>query len=510
MNGFVQLVSLIAAVLFWAGAGATEKTAGTIGVNKFDLPLQYLGWASGGDGSAAYRKVTQAMARKAIADARHSGIRYFRTSATGYAPSGFGLRGDLDLWRSDPNAYWKEADRMMADLAQSGIGLVPSFVWNLRQLPAMARETVRDLVTNPESRSYRMLDEYVGEFVTRYRAHPALLFYEIGNELNLSADLDLVRRCVASYGLPACEAYGNFTTDDMIAFTRRIAQRIRALDPSRPISSGHSFPRSSAQHLRRSPEFSPTGPDWTKDSLEDLIAYLDATHAGLEVMSVHIYEGEPLPGFLGSDALELIALSVRLARQLGKTLFIGEIGGPSAGNAGTDTFVDRALTAIASQQVPYAALWVWQYYQTSTYRSFDHENTYFNIEPGYSDRLIRRIATLNGTAVAGDGKAKDDLAPIVIITWPLECTKVGTALTVYVAASDNSGVPPRVTLRQGGRDLAVGHGPPYALAVNGLTAGEQAIVASATDQAGNRAAWETTVAVTASGSARQQCSRCCD
>lgn len=493
-----------------AGTGVAGLADGAVGVNKFDLALQYLGWASGGDGSAAYRRVTQAMARKAIVDARHSGIRYFRISATGYAPSGFGLRGDLDLWRSDREAYWQVVDRMMDDLARNSIRLIPSFVWNLRQLPAMTRETVRDFVTDPESRSYRMLDEYVSEYVARYRTHPSLLFYEIGNELNLGADLDLVKRCVASYGRSACEAQGNFTTDEMIAFTRRIAQRIRALDPSRPISSGHSFPRSSAQHLRRTPEFSPGGPDWTKDSLEDLAAYLEATHAGFEVMSVHIYEGEPLPGFLRPDAVELIALSARLARGLGKTLFIGEIGGLSTDNSSTNTFIDRALMAIGSQQVPYAALWVWQFYQTSTYRSFDHHNTYFNIEPGYSDRLIRRIATLNGTAPGGGPKTLDDLAPIVIVTWPLECAQVGPGFTVHIAASDDSGVSPRVTLQQGGRDLAVGHGPPYALAVSGLASGEQTVVASATDEAGNRATWETTVAVTISGSTREQCRRCCN
>jgi hypothetical protein len=503
-----HVLLLVAAALLPAPAGAAGNAEGSIGVNKYDLVLQYFGTASGGDGGPAFRRVTQAMAQKAIMDAKHSGIRYFRISATGYAPSGFGLRGDLDLWRSDRTAYWQVVDRMMDDLARNGIQVIPSFVWNLRQLPAMTRETVRDLVTDPGSLSYRMLDEYVSEYAVRYRTHPALLFYEIGNELNLSADLDLVKRCIAAYGRPACEVQGNFSTDEMIAFTRRIAQRIRAFDTSRPISSGHSFPRSSAQHLRRAPEFSAGGPDWTKDSLEDLSAYLEATHAGLEVMSVHIYEGEPLPGFLAPDAVGLVPLSARLARALGKTLFIGEIGGPSTDSAGAGAFLDRALSALGSQPVPYAALWVWQFYQTSTYRSFDHQNTYFNIEPGYSDRLLRRIAALNGTAPAGDRKAKDDVAPTVIITWPLECARVQDSFTVHVAASDDSGVPPRVELSQGERRLPAGDRPPYDIAIDQTAPGEQDLVAVAEDNSGNRAEWRSVVVVGPSG-AGGRCRRCC-
>lgn len=449
------------------------------------------------------------MARKAIVDAKNAGLRYFRIGASGYAPSSFGLRGDLDSWLADGEAYWQSYDRMMKDLADNGIRIIPSFVWNLPQFPSMARETVRDLIVDSGSRSSRLLDDYISEFATRYRNHPALLFYEIGNELNLGADLDLVRRCMANHYAKHCEAQGNYTTDEMIAFTQRVARRLRGLDPSRPISSGHSFPRPAAQHLRRSPEFSYAGADWTKDSIEDLADYLDATHRDLEILSVHIYETTAQQGAGGSGAVERIVMSDRLARKLGKTLFIGEIGGPSSVEPLPESFLNRALTVLQSQKVPYAALWVWQYYQGSTYRSFDSEATRFNIEPGYSDWLIRRIAAMN--AASGDTikTARDSNAPTVIITWPLECAVVTSPVTLYIAASDDSLTPPTVEIQHENRTVTAGRRPPYQARIDGLGAGENDFVASATDGSGNRAVWRTTVVVGPVSAEQTDCRRCC-
>lgn len=487
---------------------AASDREGTLGVNKFDLLLQYLGMASGGDGDAAYRRVTEAMARKAIADAADAGIRYFRVSATGYMPTERSRRGDLDLWRSDRSAYWMTVDRMMADLERANIRIIPSFVWNPRQFPAMNGESVRDLVTNADSRSYRMLEDYVSEFVARYRERDLVLFYELGNELNLYADLDMHGRCAARWGRTHCESEGNYSTDEMIGFTGRLAARIRRLDPSRPISSGHSFPRPAAQHLRRKPEFAPGGPDWTSDSRRELSEYVAETHDGLEIISVHIYEAPPVPAISGRDAVGLIAWSQGIAQGLGKKLFVGEFGGQSSSALDAARFLPRALEALRSEKVPYSALWVWQYYQSSTYRSFDSEATRFNIEPGYSDALIRRISTLNRTQSPLRRPREDITPPNVLISWPLQCARSDREFEVHVLASDDSGSPPHVVLEIGARRHDLGRSPPYESVVDVGGEGEQLLTVTAEDAAGNRSAWQT--AVVAGGVESAACRLCCD
>lgn len=503
-------ILLIAATGACAQATAADAAEGKVGVNKFDLLLQYLGTASGGDGSAAYRKVTQAMGRKSIVDARNAGIPYFRISAMGFAPSVNGARSDLELWRRDRAAYWKIVDQMMADLRDNGLQVIPSFVWNLRQVPAMAGETVTDLIANPSSESSRLLQEYVAEFAQRYRAHPALLFYEIGNEMNLHADLDLVKRCVSTEGRKSCGAWGNYSTEEMIAFTKRIAATIRTIDAKRPISSGHSFPRPSAQHLRRTPEFAPGGADWTKDRMEELVVYIGDTHSGLDLISVHIYAELPLPEKLAADHVELIALASHVATQLRKKLFIGEIGARSDSGLKPRSFIDRALTKTQELRVPYVALWVWQYYQTSTYRSFDVHANHFNIEPGRSDQLLERIAKINGTVFPKGTTDKDRSPPVVILTWPLECARVEPSFRVHAAATDDSGIPPTVELRIGNRRVAMGRRPPYEGSLEGLETGEHEIAVTATDRAGNRASWQSWVLAGDAAKAKDRCVRCCN
>src|SRR6478672_9944972 len=65
-----------------------------IGVNKFDLARQYLGGTTGdGKTNVALQKVSQAMARKAIIDARNIGVKYFRVGITGIAPLTYNTPG---------------------------------------------------------------------------------------------------------------------------------------------------------------------------------------------------------------------------------------------------------------------------------------------------------------------------------------------------------------------------------------------------------------------------------
>src|SRR5262249_20785108 len=208
-----------------------------------------------------YQKVNRAMARKAIVDAKSIGVTYFRISATGFPPSAYNLPGDLDPWVSDPAAYFNLFDQMMADLNSSGVKVIPVFVWNETQFPAMTGENVTTMLTDPNSKSYLLLQRYVSDFIGHYKDNPALLFYELTNELNLLADLDVVADCQKNNPFPQlCPVKGNFSTDQMIGFTSRLAAYVKSLDPGHLISSGFSIPRTGAEHLRRHPGFLPGGP----------------------------------------------------------------------------------------------------------------------------------------------------------------------------------------------------------------------------------------------------------
>lgn len=492
--------------------GGSEALVPAIGLNKFDLFMQYLGTASGGDGSPGYRKVTRAMARKAITDARNIGVTYFRISASGYAPSGFGRPGDIDLWGQDRKRYWALFDTMMDDLSANDMRMIPVFVWNWAQLPAMRQETVPEMLRDPESQSWSLLADYVTEFVLRYKSHPALYFYELTNEMNNGADLDLVTRCRAERGgkdLSLCEPRGNFSTDDMVMFTSRLASLIRELDPSRPISSGFSVPRPAAGSLRRKPEWITGHADWTPDSREDFERNLLDIHRGVDVISVHLYPRAENRRFGANDATELLDSAKAAADKAGKPIFVGEFGDPNVLIAEPGSFAEKMLDKIVALRVPLSALWVWEFYSTAPYLSHDNQHTAFSLEPGFTDRLISKIQEANrrlGNRLPVRTPA-DRTPPNVVLTWPLECTLVKRSQQVCAVASDDSGAVANVEFRVAGRLATVKTGPPYcfALQVDQLPTGEVPLVARAIDGAGNVAEFAATIIVRSAGESAGTC-----
>jgi hypothetical protein len=439
------------------------------------------------------------MARKAIADASEAGVTYFRISATGYAPAAHGEKGDLDLWLNAPASYWELYDQMMSDLQNRGMRIIPTFVWNVSQLPAITGETVPDLLRDPASRSYLLLVKFVTEFIERYRGHRALLFYELTNELNRGADLDLLDRCQRKKSPRLCGPTGNYTTADVINFTTRLAALIRGLDSSRPISSGFSAPRPAAQRLRTTPEWTSGKTDWRPDSREEFEKYLEETHRPVDIISVHLYDKGARRRFGPTDEVDFLNAIDQAARRIGKPLFVGEFGDPGAPDAGPGSFTERMLDRIVALKVPYSAVWIWQFYQRNPYTVYDNKHNRFSLEPGYTDPLIKKITAANKALGASvPSKADPDkVAPHVVLTWPLECTPVPDGQTLYAVASDNSGAVERVEFWLGDRKIGVDSTPPYEekLTLGGLAGGEQEIVAKAFDPNGNSAQYKTVVIV---------------
>ncbi len=61
--------------------------------------------------------------------------------------------------------------------------LVPGEGW------VHGEEHLRELIANPQSRSRKLLYQYIDETVTRYKHRKAVLMWEISNELTLHADI---------------------------------------------------------------------------------------------------------------------------------------------------------------------------------------------------------------------------------------------------------------------------------------------------------------------------------
>lgn len=482
-----------------------------IGLNKVDLMQQYLGTASNGNGSAAYRRVTQAMARKALDDAHDVGATFLRIAISGTFPIQSGQRGDLDLWLRDPAAHWKLIDQMMDDLESRQLKIVPVFVWNAAQFPNIAGEKVDVFLREPDSKAWALLERYVREFINRYKQRPALLFYEIGNELNLSADLDIETRCNTGVNILICRAAGNFSTDTMIEFIRRLASSIRTLDGTHKISAGYSIPRPSAVHLRLRPEWSASGPDWTLDTIAELRNYLTAVNQDVDIISVHLYPVKENQRFGAQPGEEykLIQVIKQLADQIGKPLFVGEFGDMDARNSGPGGFSDHMFNQIVALDIPYAAMWGLELYFKNTYTTYNSVATLSSLEPGRTDYLLGRFRQTT-TLLAGGAQAPaepDTIPPHVVLTWPIECATVTGLQTLYAVASDSGDPVAQVDFLSNGNLVDTIVSPPYQLSwnVEGKTPGEYTLSARAYDRAGNMADYQTIVLINTTQSTGTAC-----
>lgn len=489
---------VVSAAILSSNCLATENPQ-SIGLNKFDLVKQYTGLASGGDGSVRYRRVTQAMGRKAIADARDAGVSYLRVSATGFAPSAYNRPGDLDLWLKNPTSYWALIDELMNDLDTHGMQGVFTFIWNPVQFPAMTGETVHEMLANPKSRSAQLVEQYVREFIERYKGRKALLFYELTNELNLGADLAAVARCRNELPVPQCEPKGNFTTAEMIAFTRRLANLIRGLDSTRLISSGFSAPRPAAEHLRARPEWLTGKADFTPDTPQQLEKNLADIHADIDLISVHLYPDDGNRRFGSTDQRSTALLDTlkQAVDKIGKPLFIGEFGDAAGLEGKADSYTVRMLDRIAELKVPYSAVWAWEFYQTAPHLTRDNQHTAYSLEPGVTDALINRIRDANrrlGNPVLS-GDRPDNTPPRVVLTWPLECTPVVGSQSLHAVASDDSGLVNRVEFWLDNVQITSDSAPPYqaTLKLEGIEVGDHALTARAFDHAGNQTEYRSRV-----------------
>lgn len=400
-------------------------------------------------------------------------------------------RDSLDLWRSDPETFWRQVDDMMDDLDARGIQIVPVLMWGTGKFPLMTGEPLGELLRNPQSKSWGLLNRFVTDFVTRYRKRKTVLFYELTNELNNFADLDLVRRCKKSR--QKCEEGDRFTAYDMIEYTRRFAALIRNLDNTRLISSGFSIPRGSAEHLRASPEWTTRKADWRPDTRDQFAKNLEDIHAAVDIISIHLYSGENNWRFGSSDAVDLLVEAKRVADKVGKPLFVGEFGDSKPAEADERSYAVRMMNKIAELRVPYSAVWVWEFYQNKTYVTHDNRHTALSLEPGYTDYLIGRLRDVNGARALT--KAKDTQPPRIVLNWPLECAVLDKTTDVYAVASDNSGAVRNVEFLLDGNALALDDTPPYQAKFSPMdvAAGLHQLTARAYDLAGNKSEFSSTV-----------------
>ena len=200
----------------------------------------------------------------------------------------------------------------------------------------------------------------------RYRNHPAIWGWELGNEYNLCADLPrdekLLPWVIPKFGTPATRSEKDFLThDDVTTAVRVFAETVRKFDPLRPITSGHAIARPSSYHLR-------TEGNWKKDTTEEFAKDLLDKHPDpVNLISTHIYP-EAHEGFFGNEYNrfeDLITCTMDIGKDAKKAVFLGEFGALDDEEHGGREEARKEnmllLKAIEDTGIPLSALWVYDF-----------------------------------------------------------------------------------------------------------------------------------------------------
>jgi hypothetical protein len=225
----------------------------------------------------------------ALAAASARGFRTIRFGASGFWPV------DLQLWAnaSTRELYWAEFDSVVADATELKVKLIPSLLWNFFAIPDFCKEPLSALMAfSNETCSGRTAKQFTAEVVSRYANNPAIAYWEIANEFNIFADLDMQGRnflIAPQYGTPTQRTHAdNFSTDVLRNFQQLQASWIRQHDQlGRKISTGHAIPHPYAEHLRAS-YYQPQR-DWRKDTEEQYQTNFLEICDGCDLCSLHVY-----------------------------------------------------------------------------------------------------------------------------------------------------------------------------------------------------------------------------
>jgi hypothetical protein len=303
-----------------------------IGVNYYDAFVRLLGDGKIRDVEAGFRVLAS------------NQIPFIRFSACGYWPV------EWRLYQTNRQAYFSRMDAVVKLAERHGIGLIPSLFWH--------QPTISDLVGEPvgqwgnaSSKTHEFMRVYVREVVSRLRESPSVWAWEFGNEFNLPADLPNAAEHRAPVQPTLGTAGSRSARDDLTHAHIRtalaeFAREVRRHDPHRLIISGNAFPRPSAWHQQHEGNWKLDAPgQWTEMLTAD-------NPAPIASLSGRLYSTNDLAG---------LAPAMALSRQLGKPLLIGEFGVPGVATESAQRQFREWLDALATNGVPLAALWVFDF-----------------------------------------------------------------------------------------------------------------------------------------------------
>ena len=238
--------------------------------------------------------------------------------------------------RAKRKEFFSALDAFLDDCNRLGIFVVYDLMWNMQNLADLGKHSLYESITNPKSPGNLQFEEFSRAVAARYKNRPGIIF-GIGNEYNLKADLRVWLPQGVLEQTPLAEEQklyrgpdNNFNSLELAAFFKRAIAGVKRAAPKHLVVTGNAEPRLEAMHLMRAALGSTDAIEL--DSLTEHEAAIVLLESSADMVSSHYYANEHIGA----------AWYRRVARRLGKPLFMGEVG-PHVTKAG-DTFIGADYT----------------------------------------------------------------------------------------------------------------------------------------------------------------------
>jgi len=371
-----------------------DEEVSVISINRWDLLYDYIAeyWPEHiKTGALVEREYGIDAARLDLKTFSEHGFNVIRVSATLYWSKPM-----HNTYYADPDKWWAAFDQMLDDCDTYGIRVILLLNHHLFLFPDLGHESRQTFFRDPLSASRKLHDLYIREIVKRYADRQTVYFWEISTEVHLRSNLGfqdpegkkrqgILRGAEHLVTYPIVRsASDHFTTEDGINYLRSTGDLIRSLDTHHLLGSGNSTPRPASWHLMRAAQTHGKG-DWTPDSYEQTAEFIRLTNPDpIDLISVHYYEEaqKVFGGNIGNlDNLEHFA---QISRDIGKPLYIGEMGPPGADYVTPEQIEWTRKAAKRTQEIriPVALFWTWN--------DLGHPPC---LTPGRTDEAIKTIST---------------------------------------------------------------------------------------------------------------------
>lgn len=298
-----------------------------------------------------------------------------------------------DLYWLNQAQYWATVQRVLDAMAERDMVCIVVMAKGLLSFSQLTHYTTGatiapNCITDPTSPLRTLWVDYVTEFVTRFKNHPAVGAWSPGNELSAKLGNEYRREwsmngSVAGITLGNKPEGGTYTTGEhmsqatYVRFLAEFADIVRANDPhARMIVSGDAIGNSFAVGVRRQNSLAADNfADWNGRADTGGLPWVAYRDQSCDVICTHVYPPATVVGdnqFFGDGDRtyrQLIQLHKQWADQVGKPFFLEEFGSTRYagavdlavnGSAVLEAqFFNDAMQSIVDFDVPIACVWNW-------------------------------------------------------------------------------------------------------------------------------------------------------